>query len=174
MCRQPNLLKVKLGMTLLRQWIMLCGLLALSLSGCSSSDNNTDLHTYLEQLKKHSVAKVHLLDRFVLRQTYELKDTPPKSPFPKNGNVIDSAALLAKPPLQRYSLNALRLLGIIQDNGQISAVILTPDGKIYPLVQGDLIGNQQGKVIEMNAHNVVISETAEHNTSHRVVLYLKQ
>lgn len=167
------MLKVKFRMTILRQWMMLCGLLALSLSGCSSSNNDADLHAYLEQLKKHSVTKVHLFDRFVLRQTYELKDALLKSPFPKNGS-LDSAALLAKPPLQRYSLNALRLLGIIQDNGQISAIILTPDGKIYPLVQGDLIGNLQGKVIEMNAHNVVISETAEHNTTRRVVLYLKQ
>lgn len=159
-------------MNVLRRWIFLASLLAVLVSGCSQSDHDTDLNAYLDQLKKQSTSTVNLLDRFVLRDHYDLKDAQLKSPFPKNGGV-DSAALLAKPPLQRYSLNALRLLGIIQDKGQTSAIIMTPDGKIYPLVQGDLIGNQQGKVIEMNANNVVISEVAEHNTSHRVVLYLK-
>lgn len=166
------MLKVNSRMNALQPWIFLASALALLVSGCNQSDHDTDLTAYLEQLKKHSAVKVHLLDRFVLRDPYDLKDTQLKNPFPKNGTV-ESAALLGKPPLQRYSLNALHLLGIIQDQGHTSAIIMTPDGKIYPLAQGDLIGNQQGQVVDMTANQVVISEVAEHNTNHRVVLNLK-
>lgn len=150
---------------------VLCCLL---LTACTPSQTDDDLHAYIEGLKQHRSAAVHLLDRFQLRKTYYLNDESLSSPFPKSV-IQDSGGSLTQAPLQRYSLDALHLLGIIVENGQASAVIITPapDSMTYSIQVGDVIGNQGGTVTAISAYSVTISEPGENNSSHRIVLHLQ-
>ncbi|MFH2012676.1 MAG: pilus assembly protein PilP [Pseudomonadota bacterium] len=63
-------------------------------------------------------------------------------------------------PLQRYNLNQLKLTGIIWgDEGNTSvAMIEDPEGKGYVLKKGTLIGENNGRIINILKDRVIIRE----------------
>ncbi len=64
-----------------------------------------------------------------------------------------------KEPLEAYSLDALRMDGIVEFSGKLSAIINTPDG-VVPVSVGDYIGLNEGKILSINTeeHIIVIQE----------------
>ncbi len=62
------------------------------------------------------------------------------------------------PPLQRSTIEDLRLIGIIWGEKGYSAMIQTPDGKGYTIRRGTLIGPNRGKVKKITKRYVSVEE----------------
>lgn len=146
------------------------------LAGCSGDNDTSDLQRYVDGLKKNPSKNANLLQQFHWQQESSYSGQNLRSPFPQQAASADSKQLTLL-PLERYPLDALHLVGIVQENNALYGVLLAPDGKIYPTRIGDRIGSQQGKVVEINEREVIIDEPVHFESGelseHKVSLRLK-
>jgi type IV pilus assembly protein PilP len=61
-------------------------------------------------------------------------------------------------PLQKYSLQNLKVLGVIWGVSQPRALIRTPDGNEYSVVEGTPVGTGDGKIVSILPDRVVVVE----------------
>jgi type IV pilus assembly protein PilP len=78
-------------------------------------------------------------------------------------------------PLQTYSLDMLRFVGTVTQNGNNIAFISAPDNKLYQLRVGDIIGDRDSKVIaiELDKISLVEQYTGNGNTLMKRVVTLQ-
>lgn len=60
--------------------------------------------------------------------------------------------------LEMYSLDNLKMRGIIKDDGSLYALIENPEGKVYQMKVDYYLGLNYGKIIKINKYNIKISE----------------
>jgi len=70
--------------------------------------------------------------------------------------------------LTKYSLSQLSMVGTITHEGEMYAIIKTPDNRVYPVMAGNLVGIEGGKVTQITSQQTVI----EGNTTE--TLWLQQ
>jgi Tfp pilus assembly protein PilP len=79
-------------------------------------------------------------------------------------------------PLELFSIDQLRLVGITMGQGKNMAMIEDPTGKFYLITKGTLIGLKQGKVTDIHPDRVVVEEktlgAGEKERVNRIVLEL--
>lgn len=66
--------------------------------------------------------------------------------------------LFKRPPLQRFDLASLKLVGIIWGELGKHALVQTPDGKGYLVALKSVIGRNKGEVTAISEDNIVIEE----------------
>ena len=64
--------------------------------------------------------------------------------------------------LEKFSIDELKLAGIVTGNGQSVAMIEDTQGKCYPVSKGTLIGPQKGRVKEILADKIIIEEKVKY------------
>lgn len=152
--------------------IALC-MLAILLGGCMHAEEMRDLRAEVQRIKNLPAAERPEFPPFYLTMAFLFpgKGPDPFAPFaPRNEppsfetvNVIDASCL---PPwggcvpseLELFPLDALRLVGMLQDSGQDYGLIQTPEGTVHPVREGDLLGLNHGRVIALNDHRVDVIE----------------
>lgn len=75
------------------------------------------------------------------------------------GETKEAASLTA---LEKFSIDELKLAGIVTGNGKSVAMIEDTQGKCYPVSKGTLIGPQKGRVKEILADKIIIEEKVEY------------
>ncbi|MDR2946122.1 MAG: pilus assembly protein PilP [Candidatus Adiutrix sp.] len=78
---------------------------------------------------------------------------------------LDENALAKLPPLQRLSLNQLKLVAITTLSGGSGGALASFEdgaGSSYILRQGDLIGRDNGRITRIEATQVTVEETPRH------------
>lgn len=88
-----------------------------------------------------------------LRDPFEpfLKLEKPKPQKPK--------VFVPKTPLQRYAVEELRLVGVVWSGpGRAKALIEDPEGKGYVVGSGTLVGDRDGKIVDIRPEKVVVEE----------------
>lgn len=143
-------------------FILMC--LITLLSGCSQDDNLNDLREFMHQVKKtHTPAavapkKLNTQTAFIKPVTYQANQT--RTPFSINTGLAASTAK-ALTPLQAFPVTILKFVGTAEEGNDIIAYILTPNNMIYQARKGDIIGEHDGKIINIQP---TILEIEEHNT----------
>jgi hypothetical protein len=64
------------------------------------------------------------------------------------------------PPLERYELDAYKLLGIITGPRKNKALVSDPDGKLHVVSEEMYIGIRHGKIVHIEPGQLVIEEKA--------------
>lgn len=88
-----------------------------------------------------------------LRDPFEpfIKLEKPKEAKPK--------VFVPKTPLQRYAVEELRLVGVVwAAQGRSKALIEDPEGKGYVVTAGTLVGDRDGKIVDIRPEKVVVEE----------------
>jgi type IV pilus assembly protein PilP len=90
-----------------------------------------------------------------LRDPFEpfikIEEKKPKAPGPQR--------VTPQTPLQRYSTEELKLVGIVWgEEGRARALIEDPQGKGYAVAIGTLVGDRGGKVARILPDRIVIEE----------------
>ena len=78
----------------------------------------------------------------------------PLVPMPEASEVVDSGKDV--PPLRRWLLREMQLVGTFKHAGTRYALILTPAG-LFRLATGDLLGNEGGRVIALEEAELQVS-----------------
>ena len=82
---------------------------------------------------------------------------PFKNPFGTLTEIpIDSAIPLT--PLQKVSLDQLRVIGVIIGKGEPKAMVIAPDNKSFVLKRGTKIGRNNGSVSSITTDAILIEE----------------
>ncbi len=89
--------------------------------------------------------------------TYDPKSR--RDPFQSIIKMIKNERARAElPPLQRFELRDLKLLGIIWGGYGYHAMVQTPDGKGYTVKEGTLVGINSGVIKGISEKRIVVSE----------------
>ena len=82
-----------------------------------------------------------------------------RDPFQSLTKIIKSASLQSQmPPLQRFQISDMKLLGIIWGGLGYNGLIQTPDGKGYTVKEGMLLGTNNGVIKTITDKALIVSE----------------
>jgi type IV pilus assembly protein PilP len=134
---------------------------AAGLVGCSSHDD--DLQNFITETNKEAGGRVEPLPEVKPYQTYTYADMNLRSPFmptsPNAGNPnLRPDAHRNREFLEQYSLDTMRMVGSIQQSGQMYGLLQTKDGLVHKVVVGNYIGQNDGKITAITPSKIDVRE----------------
>ncbi|MDR3476512.1 MAG: pilus assembly protein PilP [Gammaproteobacteria bacterium] len=154
-------------------------IMLIGLTGCGRSESFHDLRQFLQKTDQEAIQNEKSKQPSLISQpeavTYISQSG--RTPFEETSSVSLTDTASTRNPINRYPLNLLRFVGVISQNNEVSAYILTPDDKLYSVAVGDIIGDHSGKVVRIDSNELEIVEQASEGgkpaTQHIVTLQLK-
>ena len=145
--------------------------LLVAVGGCSS--DNSDLIKWMADQKAKQRPKVEPLPPLVpytnfvyeashLREPFEntlfSQQTPTKSEANAGNSGISPDLNRPKEPLESFPLDALRMVGTLDQNGEIWAIIQAPDKTVARISQGNYLGQNYGRIVDIHDYSVALKE----------------
>ena len=137
--------------------ILLC--LSLGISSCEKKIHLKDLRHFVESLRQ-SVNLAGTTENNTMpldppAVTYQANQL--REPFLGTGSEKSETRVAGK-SIQSYPLNTIRFVGTVTKGKNYVAYIVTPDNLIYQVKEGDIIGDQHGKVVKIESSKMKIVE----------------
>jgi len=144
--------------------------LCLSLSGCADSgmqDLKTNMNTIKDAAKRNK--RIKPLPTFEPYETYIYQSRGQRDPFTisvgedeTQQQVVDDGLRpdpnRRKEALESYPLDSLRMVGTLEQNAVVSAVIKASDGTIHRIKTGNYMGQNYGRVVRVSPENIDVIE----------------
>lgn len=140
--------------------------LALVLAGCGGGDMD-DLKQFVNDAGRDAQGKIEPLPQVKPYEafTYEAFDLPdpfkPRKLSMKGGGGLQPDLARPREPLEAYSLETLKMVGVLSRNGVTEAVILTPDKTIYHVRKGNYLGQNFGMITAITDHAITLREIVQ-------------
>lgn len=138
----------------------------LMLSGCGGGDME-DLRAFVAETGKDMQGKVEPLPEIKPYEafSYAAFDLPdpfkPRKLSTGGGGGLQPDLARPKEPLEAYSLETLKMVGVLSRKGVIHAVIRTPDNAIYHIRKGNYMGQNFGLVTQIGDSEVALREIVQ-------------
>ena len=136
-------------------------LIVTGLSGCGSGDMD-DLHRFVAETGKDMQGKIDPLPEVKAYEpfSYAAFDLPdpfkPRKLSTGGGGGMQPDLTRPKEPLEAFSLETLKMVGVLSQNGVNQAVIKTPDNAIYHIKKGNYMGQNFGLVTQISDSEVTL------------------
>jgi type IV pilus assembly protein PilP len=136
------------------------------LSGCGGGSMD-DLKTFIAETGKDSQGKIEPLPEVKPYESfsYNAFDLPdpfkPRKLSTGGGGGLQPDLNRPKEPLEAFSLETLKMVGVLSQNGVINAVIKTPDNAIYHIKKGNYVGQNFGLVTQITDSEVTLREVVQ-------------
>lgn len=152
----------------MKRLLPLTPLLALLLAACSG-DSFDDLRDFM---KKTEATLPHQIDPLPPVKAYEpftYADFELADPFKPRAMTSETAHApganapdlkRAREPLERFPLDALKMVGVLQQRGQTFALVRA-DGALYRVRAGEHLGLDYGVVTAVGDHEMTIKENIQ-------------
>jgi type IV pilus assembly protein PilP len=142
-------------------------LLTLALLGGCGNNDLADLKQWMQQAGRENPEKLEPLPSVKPPDTFAYDGTNLVDPFkPRNlrpsksgGKQPDFAR--PKEPLELYPLDGLRMVGTLQQEGHIYALVRTPENTLYRVKVGDHIGQNFGVIVAISENAIQIKEIVQ-------------
>ena len=140
--------------------------LVLGLAGCGGGDMQ-DLHTFVAETGKDMQGKIEPLPEVKVYEpfSYNAFDLPdpfkPRKLSTGGGGGMQPDFNRPKEPLESFSLETLKMVGMLSKQGEIHAVIKTPDNAIYHVKEGNYAGQNFGLITQITASEVTLREIVQ-------------
>ena len=137
--------------------------IVLGLTGCGGSGMG-DLKTFVAESGKDMQGKIEPLPEVKAYEpfTYEAFDLPdpfkPRKLATGGGGGTQPDLSRPKEPLEAFSLETLKMVGIVSRKGKIHAVIKTPDNTVYHVMKGNYVGQNFGLITQIGDTEVTLRE----------------
>lgn len=141
-------------------------LIMLGLSGCGGGDME-DLQAFVAETGKDMQGKIEPLPEVKVYEpfTYNAFDLPdpfkPRKLSTGGGGGMQPDLARPKEPLEAFSLETLKMVGVLSRQGVIHAVIKTPDNAIYHVRKGNYVGQNFGLVTQIGESEVSLREIVQ-------------
>jgi type IV pilus assembly protein PilP len=138
----------------------------LGLSGCGGGGME-DLKTFVAETGKEMQGKIEPLPEVKVYEpfTYNAFDLPdpfkPRKLSTGGGGGMQPDLARPKEPLEAFSLETLKMVGIVSRKGVIHAVIKTPDNAIYHVKNGNYVGQNFGLVTQIGESEMSLREIVQ-------------
>ncbi len=100
-----------------------------------------------------STVHVQLSDPLSIEDSLNMRD-----PFRRPIKFADPSSNLALPELERYSLDQLKIVGIITGPKKPKALVTTPTSKMFIVQEADRLGSHNGIVKKIKNKSIVVRE----------------
>lgn len=144
-------------------------IVGLLLYGCSEEQKTQALKAYVDQVKSRSAMPIEPLPEVKPYQSFIYSAQELRSPFvppkPQEEQVVIALENGIRPDIERrkealegFPLDSLRMVGTLEQNSQVWAVIMDTDGVVHRITQGHYVGQNHGKVVQILEEKVVLKE----------------
>lgn len=143
----------------------------LCLAGCSGGDD--DLQAFIEEVRSRPGKPIEPVPTYkpTKRFAYPIKPNR-RNPFysrtsgvkktdsKKKKNVVGAPdQRRPKQPLEAFPLDALKMVGILKENGTIWGLVSAPNGTVYKVTVGIYMGKHYGRVTRVSDNYIRLIET---------------
>ncbi len=142
----------------------------LALSACSG-EQHSDLRQFVKDSDSMPRGRIPPLPEVKPYEpfeyaAYDLLDpfVPRKIEPPKTANIpggLQPPANHRKGPLEAFPLENLKMVGTLQQKKNMYALIKTPDNNLYRVASGDYIGQNFGRITDINETAVKLKELVQ-------------
>lgn len=143
--------------------------LALLLSGCLSGVDHADLHEFMEQARNVPGGRIEPPPTFKPYEPFVYSAAGMRSPFDRPASEVRQLFSgqrsdvkpdfnRVKEPLEFVDINTLIMVGTIERNGELWALIDDQDGGIHRVRKGNYLGKNHGKVVSASKEKIEIIE----------------
>jgi len=138
----------------------------LGLTGCGGG-NLEDLRTFVDETGKDMQGKIEPLPEVKVYEpfTYNAFDLPdpfkPRKLSTGGGGGMQPDFNRPREPLESFSLETLKMVGMLSKQGVIHAVIKTPDNAIYHVRKGNYVGQNFGLITQISDSEVILREIVQ-------------
>ena len=126
----------------------------------------SDLNSFIEETKVKHVGSVEPIPQFEAYTNFiysagELRD-PFETAFQLEGNndLIDKPTLNQRPrePLERFPLDTLRMVGVLEKGNQIWGLIKDPQNTVHRVKVGEHMGTNEGEIMSVSEDKIELTE----------------
>jgi type IV pilus assembly protein PilP len=141
-------------------------LAALGLAGCGGG-NMEDLQRFVAETGKDMQGKIEPLPEVKVYEpfTYSAFDLPdpfkPRKLSMGGGGGLQPDLTRPKEPLEAFSLETLKMVGVLSRKGAVHAVIKTPDNAVYHVRKGNYVGQNFGLITQITDTEVTLREIVQ-------------
>jgi type IV pilus assembly protein PilP len=141
-------------------------ILALGLAGCGGGDMD-DLQTFVAESGRDMQGKIEPLPEVKLYEPYSYNAFDLPDPFkPRKlstggGGGMQPDLTRPKEPLEGFSLETLKMVGVLSKKGVSHAVIKTPDNAVYHVRKGNYVGQNFGLITQIGESEVSLREIVQ-------------
>ncbi|MDF2866687.1 MAG: pilus assembly protein PilP [Gammaproteobacteria bacterium] len=141
----------------------LLGCLVLLLCGCDGKKQTQALERFVEDTKKTSAQPIEPLPALKIADKFSYSAHNKRDPFSKvierNYNGIRPDMNRPKEPLEAYSLDSLKMVGILTEQNKTWGIVMAPDNSVYRITLGSYLGQNFGRAKTIMPSEIKIVET---------------
>lgn len=140
---------------------------SLLLGACSG--DNSDLHSYINDIKSRPSRSIEPLPQFSALSRFKFPENDPRrSPFKpvdlkKRSDLYAPDQNRKKQPLEAFPLDALKFVGTLMEQNQVWALIQQPDQHVTRVRVGDYMGQNYGRIIAIKSDYMKLEETVKNS-----------
>ena len=149
--------------------------LALALGACGGKDFS-DLDQFMAEKKARPGGVIAPIPTFKAYEPFAYSATRMRSPFDRPIAVRDIARLAGKnaikPDMERpkefleqFTFDSLSMVGTLARGGREWALVRDPDGGIHRVTEGNFLGRDHGRVVELTDTYLAVVEIVSDGTS---------
>jgi type IV pilus assembly protein PilP len=121
------------------------------------NDAAKDMQGKVEPLPKVQPYASFNYDAFALPDPFKPRKLTPS----RGGGGLQPDLTRSKEPLEAYSLETLKMVGIISKAGRINAIVATPEHGIYHVHAGNYMGQNFGLVAKITDTEITLKEIVQ-------------
>lgn len=138
-------------------------------TGCAENNMN-DLIQYTQETKQKYMGQVEALPAITPYESYRYQVSEKRDPFKPSISLVKTIALKRasngikpnairnKEDLEKYPLESLVMVGIMNNNGQNWAIVKAPDSSIFRVKKGNYMGENNGKILKITESKIDLKE----------------
>lgn len=137
------------------------------LSGCTGDMN--DLRQYVEETKSKYQGSVEPLPQFQPYQSHTYSVSSYRAPFDKPATAQEQEVATTnngptpdvqrrKEPLEFFPLDALLMVGTLEQKGEVWGLVKDPEGTIHRVQPGNHMGQNFGEIISIGEDSIDLME----------------
>lgn len=145
------------------------------LSACSDSDVS-DLDSFMDEKNARPGGVIAPIPTFKAYEAFAYSATRMRSPFDRPIEVREITQLQsvstikpddnrAKEFLEQYTFDSLAMVGTLARDGREWALVRDPDGGIHRVTQGNFLGRNHGKIVDLADTYLAVVEIVTDGTA---------
>jgi type IV pilus assembly protein PilP len=143
-----------------------CVALVATLGGVAACGGGTaDLRDELAEKKKRPGGRIEPLPEIKPYESFAYDPTGLRSPFQPSVPVVAPGAGGVRPDARRtreflegFSLDTLRMVGTLKQQGRVYGLVKTKDGLIHRVLPGNYVGQNDGRVTGVSESRIAVTE----------------
>lgn len=147
---------------------LLLALPFLTLMGCSVSDDMSDLQAFMQETLNRPRGRIEPAPVFKVYETFIYSAGNMRSPFElpilENANAAQMNSNVhpdltrSKEPLEEFALNQITMVGSIQQQGVLWALVKDGNGSVVRVKKGYYMGQNHGRISSITEQGINIIE----------------